>query len=176
MHKLAYIVLSVALCACANKPPAPIDRIPAGNLSLAEAQTDTRRFAGSEVRWGGSIIKVENKASNTLIEIVERPLEKNGKPRIDRTSAGRFIARFVGFVDPVVYENGRLLTIIGRIDSELSRPIGEFNYSFPLVTVSSSYLWPKEVRHEQRNVYPPWWYYDPWPYYYRPHLHHHYHD
>ena len=176
MRRLSYLILAIALCACASKPPAPIERIPVGNLSLSEVRTNTNRFVDSEVRWGGSIVKVENKAKNTLVEIVQRPLGKNGKPNINHASAGRFIARFRGFVDPVVYEKGRLLTIIGQIDSEIARPIGEFNYSFPLVTVSSSYLWPKEVKQEQRNIYPPWWYYDPWPYYYRPHLHHHHYD
>jgi len=156
----------VILNGCAAQVPAPISMIPEGNLSVAEARANQERFVGSEVRWGGVITTVENQASQTLIEVVGRALKKNGQPSVDSGSSGRFIASFRGFVDPVVYSAGKLLTVVGTIEGETTRPIGEYAYSFPVVTVSGSYLWqaePETVRHE---YYPqPWWYYDPWPYY-----------
>jgi len=174
MHRFFYVILLVTLCACATKPPAPISRVPPGNLNLAEVKVQPNQHISSEVRWGGTIVKVENKAEQTWVEIVQRSLTKDAKPNLNSKSSGRFIASFPGFVDPVVYEQGRLLTIIGNIDSELIRPIGEFNYPFLLVTVTSSYLWPKEVEYVRQEIYPPpWWGYDPWPYYYRTRPHHH---
>ena len=110
------------------------------------------------------ITKVENRAAQTWIELVSRELRKNGQPIVDSKSSGRFIASFPGFIDPVVYAAGHLLTVVGSIQGETVKPIGEFAYSFPIVAVTSSYLWQEEpVRHEYP---PPWWYYDPWPYYY----------
>ena len=47
------------------------------------------------VRWGGAIASVENRRDETWIEIVERPLNTD-------KSAGRFLARVDGFLDPAV--------------------------------------------------------------------------
>lgn len=166
MNRACCVILIVILGGCATQVPAPISMIPPGNLAVAEVRANPGRFVGSEVRWGGVITSVENKASQTWVEVVSRALKKNGQPRVDSGSGGRFIASFAGFVDPVVYSAGNLLTVIGAIEGETTRAIGEYDYSFPVVTVSSSYLWqpePETVRHEYYP--PPWWYYDPWPYY-----------
>ena len=166
MNRACCVILIIILSGCATQVPAPINMIPEGNLSVNEVRADIERFTGAEVRWGGVISKVENKASQTWVELVSRELKKNGEPRVDSGSGGRFIASFPGFVDPVVYSAGKLLTVVGTIEAEATRPIGEYAYSFPVVTVSGSYLWqaePETVRHEYYP--PPWWYYDPWPYY-----------
>jgi len=171
--KIAWTVyLILILGGCATQVPAPISTIPTANLSVAEVRAGPGSFVGSEVRWGGVITTVDNKASQTWVEVVSRALRNNGQPRVDSGSSGRFIASFSGFVDPVVYSAGKLLTVVGTIEGETTRLIGEYDYSFPLVTVSSSYLWqekPEPVRHE--HYPPPWWYYDTWPYYPRPFYH-----
>jgi len=169
MNKTYCVILMVILGGCATQVPVPISTIPAANLTVAEVRAGPDRFVGSEVRWGGVITKVENRASQTWIEMVSRELKKNGQPRIDSGSSGRFIASFPGFVDPVIYGAGQLLTVVGTIKGETTRPIGEYAYLFPLVAVSTFYLWPEEddsVRHEYYP--PPWWYYDPWLFYPRP--------
>ena len=169
MNKTCYVILTVILSGCATQVPAPISTIPAGNLTVSEVRAGPDRFAGSEVRWGGVITKVENKASQTWIEVVSRALKKNGQPRVDSGSSGRFIAIFPEFVDPVVYSAGQLLTVVGTIEGETTGRIGEYDYSFPLVAVNTSYLWPKKAEPVRHEYYPPpWWYYDPWPYYPRP--------
>lgn len=172
MNKTCCAILMVILGGCATQVPAPISTVPAGNLTVAEVRAGPDRFTGSEVRWGGVITKVENKSSQTWIEVVSRELKSNGQPRVNSGSRGRFIASFPGFVDPVVYSTGQLLTVVGTVEGETTRPIGEYAYLFPLVAVSSSYLWPEQgepVRHEYYP--PPWWYYDPWPYYPQPFYH-----
>lgn len=152
------------LYGCAVQPPAPISRIPAGNVSLSEVRSDIKRFVGTEVRWGGEITRVENKAKYTWIEVVSRKLMQNGQPEFNGASQGRFIASFKGFADPVVYQVGMQLTVLGPIEGQSARSIGEFSYSFPVVSVTSSFLWPVVVETVEHD-HPPWWYYDPWPYY-----------
>lgn len=176
-YKFGFIIAAVLLTGCATQVPAPISTIPAGNLSVAEAQSDPARFKGTAVRWGGMITRVENRPSQTWVEVVSHELQKNGEPLPESGSSGRFIASFAGFIDPMVYGTGRLLTIVGTVDDLTTRPIGEYNYTFPVVTVTTSHLWPVEVEEPPRLDYPPpWWYYDPWPFYPRPYppLHPHY--
>ena len=159
--------MAFILSGCASQVPVPISQMPPGNLMLPEVQANPEAFIGSTVRWGGVITRVENQATQTWIELVSRELNKNGQPRTDGKSDGRFIASFQGFADPAVYGTGRLLTVIGTIDTQTTRTIGEYAYSFPVVNVTSSYLWPVETE-PVRYEYPPPWYYDPWPFYHRP--------
>jgi outer membrane lipoprotein len=154
------IVIAAIAAGCASKPPPSIARIPAENPALARVLLDLDHFTGSEVRWGGEITRVENRATETWVEIVRRELRDNGRPESSGKSDGRFIASFKGFVDPVVYEVGRSLTVIGTIENQITRPIGEYDYRFPVVVVESSYLW-KDVTVAPGPYYPgPWWYYD----------------
>lgn len=168
MKNIGYVIIVSILIGCASRAPAPISKIPAGNLSVAEVGTDTARFIGTEVRWGGVITKVENKATRTWVEVLSRELRKNGQPKVVGESGGRFIASFQGFADPVVYRVGHLLTVLGSIEGQTTRPIGEYAYSFPVVAVTASYLWRMEPEPVQYEYPPPWWYYDPWPFYPRP--------
>jgi outer membrane lipoprotein len=170
------LLLATLVTACASKPPHAISKIPAHNPSLTRVLLDLDSFIGTEVRWGGEITRVENRAEQTWIEIVRRELHDNGKPESSGKSDGRFIASFAGFVDPVVYEVGHRLTVVGTIDDKIKRPIGDFDYTFPIVSVEGSYLW-KTASEAAVPYYPgPWWYYD--VHYYHPGYyprHRHYH-
>jgi len=176
MKTTLLVLVAALLAACASKPPHSISKVPHENPTLTRVRLDIDRYIGSEVSWGGVISKVENKASHTWIELVRHKLRENGKPRTDDKSDGRFIASFEGFVDPVVYEVGRPLTVVGTIEAKTERPIGDYDYLFPIVTVEGSFLW-KAAPEYRDPYYPhPYWYYDlrfyhPGPY----HHHHRYH-
>ena len=170
-----YVILITLFSGCATQVPTAISKIPADNIPVDEVRMDVDKFSGSEVRWGGVISKVENKAARTWVEIVSRELKKNGQPLSDSKSSGRFIASFAGFIDPVVYEVGASVTVVGRIAGESVRLIGEYAYAFPLVLVSSSYLWPEEdeascnhCSRQRFGPYVPWSgfrnFYYPYPY------------
>lgn len=163
------LLLIMLVSACSTQVPTAIRKIPAANISVQQVRMDLPRFSGAEVRWGGVISKVENKATRTWIEIVSLQLSKNGEPLSDSKSDGRFIASFPGFVDPVVYEVGASLTVVGSIEGQSVGLIGEYAYTFPVVLVSASYLWPAKEQALRYEYYPsPWGYYDPWPYYRHP--------
>ena len=177
MRTLNTILITLAiLSGCASKPPAAISKVPVDNPSLASVRMDIDGFMGAEVRWGGVITKVENKSSQTWIELVRRKLSENGKPRSNDRSDGRFIASFEGFIDPLVYKVGRPLTVVGTIEGKTRLPIGEYDYLFPIVAVEGSSLWKAESRTRDPYYYPPpYWHYDlryyhHWPSHRHPHF------
>ncbi len=172
MKNSATIFVALILFGCAAQAPVPYSKIPVARVSVAEVRADVSRFIGTEVRWGGEITQVENKPDETWVEIVSRQLRASGQPREAGGSGGRFIASFQGFFDPVVYKKGLQLTVLGSIKGQTKRPIGEHEYSFPLVSVTASYLWPEKTEPAYYEYPPPFWYYDPWPYY--PWSHPHY--
>ena len=178
IRKTGIILIMLAMLGgCASKPPAAISKIPAENPSLTRVRMDIDSFMGTEVRWGGVITGVENKASQTWIEMVRHRLSDRGKPRSNEKSDGRFIASFDGFIDPEVYKVGRKLTVVGTIEAKTEQPIGEYDYLFPIVAVEGSFLWQAEAKVGGPYYYPPpYWYYDfryhhHWPHYHHRHFH-----
>jgi outer membrane lipoprotein len=165
MKYTGFLILVIVLGGCASQPPVPISKIPAEQFTVAEVRMAPQRFIGTEVRWGGTIVKVENRRAKTWIEVVSRTLESNGRPDVSGQSHGRFIASIPGFADPLVLGVGNLLTVVGTVEEQVSRDIGEYEYLFPVVRVSGSYLWRVEPGPDAYEYQPPWWYYDPWPYY-----------
>ena len=167
------LLVSALLSGCASTgAPEAIRQAPAGQPGVSEVQQEPERFVGTTVRWGGTIIKVENRPDTTLIEVLARPLSSKGRPDADAGGEGRFVARFEGFLDPEEYARDRLLTVTGKIAGIRERPVGEYRYRYPLVIPDSFYLWPVE---QPASYYPyyPGPFYDPWypfgyryPYYY----------
>jgi outer membrane lipoprotein len=168
-------VSATVLGACAHSTPQAIHEAPVPDPGLAQVRQAPSRYESAVVRWGGNIVAVENRVQDTWLQILGRPVEKNGRPDSDKKPEGRFIAQVKGFLDPAEYANNRLVTVAGRVMGVVERQVGEYPYPHVQVEVDTLYLWP---RPRQRSCCPgyPWhhpWYdpwYDPWyyPWRYRP--------
>lgn len=166
---LPLILATLFVASCATGLPPLISEPAADDPGLLAAQKEGDAYVGRQVRWGGTIATIENKESETWVEIVARALRRYGQPYESDKSIGRFIARVNGFLDPAIFSAGRQITISGKLEKSVIRPIGEFTYLYPVVDVDSYYLWetPKDI-----VIYEPMppWHYDPWlgyPYFYR---------
>lgn len=166
------LLFATLAASCATPGPAFLREPLLNNPTLAQVNSDATTYAGRNVRWGGTIFKVENRAQETWIEIVERPLDAHGQPRNADQSDGRFIARVARFLEPTIYTAGREITVAGIIDGMNSGKIGEYEYAYPTVKTDATHLWSVEipVRPQPRDPYwhDPWYPYWPWwqrPYY-----------
>lgn len=135
------VLLGLLLAGCASEAPLLIRQAPPQPVSVAAVRQDPGRYQGRIVRWGGTIAGVENRHSETWVEIVDRPLWGDGRPREGDASDGRFVARVHGFLDPAIYEKGRAMTFYGKVDGEQVRPVGEYPYHYPVVDTLSYHLW-----------------------------------
>lgn len=160
--KTAILFLSLVLAGCASDIPRPIREAPALDLRPAQALEEAASRRGSAVRWGGVIASVENRVDESWIEIVERPLTADGRPRRTDASGGRFLARVPGFLDPAVYARGRLVTVAATLGEPVTRAIGQYPYRYPVVRVSTHYLWPVEPQTVHHHYYYSPYGYDPW--------------
>jgi len=155
------LLLVLVLTGCASSIPQALRVAPSNNPSVSVARESAEQMVGTLVRWGGTIARIENKETETWLEVVDKELRSNGQPLDTDKSRGRFIARVAGFLDPAIYEKGRQLTVAGTLEKPVVRRIGEFTYLFPVVKVDHYYLWeakPDVVYYEPL----PYWYYDPW--------------
>jgi outer membrane lipoprotein len=159
---MAVLMSLAALMGCASQVPVAIRTAPADAPDPAQVRQDPARFTGHPVRWGGTIIGVENRPDHTDIEVLAHPLDRDGEPRAGGPEQGRFIARAAGFLDPAEYARDRLLTVAGAVTGVETRPVGDYPYSYPVVRIEDRYLWPKAP---PPGAYPdpgfPVWY-DPW--------------
>ena len=158
--KLFFPLAVIGLVTGCASPSSSISQVAVDAVTLTDARQDPQSHEGALVRWGGVITEVENKPDSTLVLMVERELRDNEKPISDGASEGRFIARFQGFIDPLVYKTGRPLTVVGRLNGSRIRPIGEYDYRFALVEVRDSHLWSEPSKTPVYYPPPPVWYYD----------------
>ncbi|MDN5869238.1 MAG: Slp family lipoprotein [Nitrococcus sp.] len=157
-HRGWFLAGMVVLSGCATAP-VPIPAPPVTNPPLARVHANPSDYRGLTVRWGGTIIKVENQEQETVLLIMGRPLDDEGRPLVDAASPGRFMAKINGFLDPVLYSPGRLMTVAGTIVGSESRKIGSYSYRYPVVAAEDYYLWPKLPQSVRYNpCYNPFWY------------------
>ncbi|WP_412972856.1 Slp family lipoprotein [Glaciecola sp. MF2-115] len=127
---------------------------------------------GAEVRWGGEIVSVENKKEYSEFEILHYPNNHYGKPRANMDSAGRFKVRVTGFIDPLVFETGRLITFLGELGEPTEGIIGEQTYIYPVVLANGYYMWKDTEEYQVSGFYyselSPFWGMGIRHHYYRP--------
>ena len=162
---IAVALVLAAAAGCASNIPKAISEPPPDNPALRDARQQPAKYVGAAVRWGGTIASVTNRPDGTRIEIVGRELGRGGRPQESNRSDGRFLAQFEQFLDPVIYAEGRAITVAGTLQDPVAGTIGEFQYLFPVIDVTSHVLW-EPLPERQYYPYDPFWY-DPWyPYYY----------
>lgn len=151
-------------------------------VSFEALRGDPDAFKGHTVILGGDILKTHNTPQQTSIEILQKPLDRFEAPQITDQTAGRFIAQCDQYLDPAIYDQGRQITVAGKVLGSYAGQVGKADYLYPLISCAELHLWPRMSQDVIYPVYPypyPWllpryypWslypYYDyGWPYYYR---------
>lgn len=139
--KIPLIVVAL-LTACAQPVFNPQGTAP--GLTPEYAAARIQAVAGERVIWGGVLVKVSNLARSTELEILAYPLDRRQRPQRDDRPQGRFIARYPGYLEPVTYAPGRLVTVLGRVEGLDTRKVGEAPYTYPMVATESVHLWDPE--------------------------------
>lgn len=101
---------------------------------------DPEAYRGRVVILGGDIVSTENTSNGTTVEVVQKPLDHRGRPQVSDRSVGRFLVLFDGYLDPLIYQKGKLITVAGEIIGRTVRPLGQMDYSYPLIKSRELYL------------------------------------
>lgn len=163
------IAFTLILTACSSHIPPEISQPIEGQPSIEMARLKATDYVEKPVRWGGTILHTENKQNTSWITVVAFPLNDYGRPSQSGESLGRFIAIVDEFLEPLVYNTDREVTVSGTLLRTESRKVGDFTYNYPVVKVDHYFLWPPVETYERD--YPPFWWYDPWYYPYPYHVH-----
>ncbi len=135
---------------------------------------DFQTYKGRLVLMGGEIIETRNLESETLIEVLQRPLSRStGRPLEGKPEDGRFLAKYKIFKDPYVYAQGKEITVAGVVAEREVSKIGEREYTYVVLQNRETRLWPERTDYYREYPYghpyhPHWYPYYPWwrsPYY-----------
>lgn len=154
------VYCTALLLACASQVPVAIRAAAPGDLNPSQIHNQPDVYIGQPIRWGGTIIQITNLAEETRLMILAQPLDKQGRPLENDAPQGRFIATIAGFLEPVLYANGREITVRGSLVSTTTEKVDAFPYLYPVVRVDTHYLWEPRPQYEEQPPSPYW--YDPW--------------
>ncbi|WP_232365135.1 Slp family lipoprotein [Salinimonas marina] len=122
-------------------------------VSYQGAVTGGSEVTGRTARWGGVIVGVENKPDKTFIEVVHFPLNHYGRPNTSEETIGRFKVKIDGFVDPIVFDEGRSATFLGNVAKPITGMVGEQPYMFPAVQARDYHLWRETTTYDVSTLY-----------------------
>lgn len=158
MYRWFIIVLAgLFMSACTHYLSDESLRLVNRTIPFSAVKQNPDNYLDSYLLVGGKIAKVTNSKEGGEIEVVQVDIESNGLPLGDfRNSEGRFLAQTGYFVDPVVYKEGMLVSMVGQVKGKKVQPLVAVSYTYPLLAVRELRLWqPDELYH----------YYAPYPTY-----------
>ena len=114
--------------------------------TFSELQKTPGGYVGEVVMLGGKILKTQASHTSSELTVLQLPLGSKYRPVNSDQSKGRFLVRSDQFLDPAIYQKGRLLTVVGILKGSQARNIGGFEYVYPLLEAIEIKLWPVESR------------------------------
>jgi outer membrane lipoprotein len=170
MKKVAYLIIFfIILTACAPVFKKEIMESALINVPLSKVKQELPAYRDRMFILGGLIVTTKISEKGSLIEAINIPVDSFGRLKDIRLAEGRFLAIMPyerGFLDPLIYRQGRYITIAGRLIEIKTGKIDEIEYHYPLFEIIDIHLW--EERKDYIVLPPsyPYWYdpfwYDPW--------------
>ncbi|GJL63821.1 MAG: hypothetical protein NPIRA04_24750 [Nitrospirales bacterium] len=143
------------------------------SLTFGELKADPASFRSKVMRIGGIVLRAKRAKNGTEIEVLQLPLAALSAFEEDRTkSQGRFLAVQKSFLDPATVEQGSRIIVIGEVIGDVSKPLDEIDYTYPLLEIKHLVLLDESVasNFQYGAYYGPGYYYAPYwggPYYWR---------
>jgi outer membrane lipoprotein len=154
---VACIAFSMLVASCAPFSWDIMRRADEG-ITVEDVQRSPDRYMDRLVLWGGVITETTSEKNESLIKVLRTDLGTDKEPKNLRAAEGRFIVKVRGFLDPVVYRAGRLITVAGEITGIQDLPLSNTQYAYPVVRSKEIHLWENG---EYYGTRPPSFWYDP---------------
>lgn len=140
MKRLFLMLIIASLLGCAHVISQELRERADKELSFAALLKDPDRYAGRFVILGGIIASSANTEEGTYIEVVQNPLDFRGRPEYKDVSGGRFLILYEGYLDSAIYSQGKEVTVAGEVIGKRVLPLGEIQYTYPLIKSSEIHL------------------------------------
>ena len=145
---LLQTTLLIAICGCAYPISQEMRAKANPDLTYSVVARDPLSYKGATIIWSGIVIQVQNQPHQTVLTILETPLDYYGVPLDEDFSRGRFIAQVPEYLGQQTYGGGKKVILAGDIVGEETKQIGGTQYRYPVVLVKELHQF------HQRNDYP----------------------
>lgn len=136
-------------------------------VTLVAVKTDPTPYLGQRLLLGGVILGNQPGSEVSTLEIHAWRLDRSGEPVAVDEIAGRFLATSERFLDPALYQPGRMVTLTASVSGRETRPLGELTYDYPLLRIGELYLWHSPLLYETTPYLPLYYPYFGPPWYLR---------
>ncbi|QSR88429.1 Slp family lipoprotein [Methylacidiphilum caldifontis] len=119
--------------------------------TFLELLAKPQKYKGQEVWLGGTVAALNKKGQKTLMEVIELPLDDNGRPQIDYPSGGKFIAEVSQQIDPDLFTIGTPLTMIGNVMGKAPGLLPEGGILLPLIRVKRIMPWKEKMSYGKNS-------------------------
>ncbi len=117
---------------------------------FAELQQNPERFKGQTVIFGGKVIASEMLAQGPELVVLQLELDGGDRPQDNDQSKGRFLIHSKQFIDPAIYPQGTLVTVVGTLEESQERLIGQMAYRYPVINALEIKRWPPPTDNSPR--------------------------
>jgi len=138
------IILAVFLTACTQAIPQESLKMADPQLTFQMLIKDPEQYQGRNILTGGQILGTSTREGETWVEVLQKPLDWQHKPKDTDESFGRFLIRFEGFADPAIYTAGKKITVLGEVQGKKVQPLKEMEYTYPMLLPREHHLWKPE--------------------------------
>ena len=144
-HSVAYWLLVLVLmpgCASQRVVPDELESLVDRAVTFSEVVDAPESYQGRMLVLGGEVLKAKRLMEGTQIELLQLPLDKEERPRLDRQrSQGRFLALQQEFLDPATIAEGTRMTIVGEVSGAKTDHLDDVEYRYPVVIVKHLHIW-----------------------------------
>lgn len=138
---LFILVACLSAGGCAPTFPREVtDRVDR-RVSFKELRGNPEKFKGTWVMLAGVIVSSWNAKEGTFIEVLQHPMDSDGRPLDTDETEGRFLIQSEEFLDSAVYHPGRVITVVGEVAGRKTMLIDETDYQYPLLVAKALHLW-----------------------------------
>lgn len=167
---ICILIFTVGLAAC-SVVSKNVRQEAITNVSFKALTAQTEQYIGKTVILGGYVVNVENRAEETRLKVLQAPLDFQDHPKAREQSKGRFLVVTDQFLDPMVYEKGRKITVAGPVLGRETIRIDAYEYTMVKIRAAELHLWEKpQYKYPHYDPYYPWtdnYYHFWWHYPYR---------
>jgi outer membrane lipoprotein len=137
-----FIILAIAilLSGCAHAISQELREQTDKELTAEMLFKDPVAYKGQTVILGGIIINTRNTDKGSFVEVLQTPLDSRGRPEDTDFSYGRFIFFNKEYIDAAIFSKGKAVTVGGKIAGKTIRPLGDINYTYPLIHAQEVHL------------------------------------
>ena len=141
IRRIVFILaIAVFLSGCAHAISQELREQTDKELTAEMLFKNPEAYKGKTVVLGGIIISTHNSEQGTHIEVLQTPLDSRGRPKDTDYSYGRFIFFYEEYLDEAIFSKGKAVTVGGKIFGKTTRPLGDIEYTYPLIDAREVHL------------------------------------